>query len=129
MSIFHKLCISILAVALFLSVNADYYNQRPDVQDFRYAKITTSITSFFSNEEVGEIPKLTTSSYVVTEEIGILFFLISCVLLTLTSFMLIILGRLKYGVGEYDVVIISASCLILFWITSIIYNSGIYIYL
>ena len=129
MNIIHKLCISILAVALFLSVSADYYKQRPDVQDFRYAKIVTSITSYFSENEVGGMPKLTTSNYVVTEERGIIFCLIACVLLTLFSLLFIVLGRLKFGASKYDVTIISASCLILFWISSIIYNSGIYIYL
>ncbi len=113
MNKFNACSLLLIVFAFFSFVGTYYYNQKFQENDLKYAKTIVSVTSVLSFKEKETSPVMTSQGYVITEQRGMLFFLLCLVLLLIVSLVLVIFSKIQHGPNKLHFPIMFTSILLI----------------
>lgn len=130
MNKFNMFSATLVSISLLLFFSSYFYHQHTLGDEIKYSKIITSITSTLiaNPDSVRAEPSLTSESYTVTEERGILIAMLFCVFLLVASVILNFIGHRRFGENRVHLPLSFSAVLIAIMIFVTINKIGLYIY-
>ncbi len=121
---------TLVSISLLLFFSSYFYHQHTLGKEVKYSKTITSITSTLTanHDSIRAEPSLTSKSYTVTEERGILIVMLFCVFLLVASVILNFIGHRRFGENRIHLPLSFSAVLIAIMIFVAINKIGLHIY-